>query len=67
MKWIGDIVGVLLTLLGIFWILQGTGIVPLGFMAHQIQWAIIGLVVGVVGVGLLVYTNRRPGQSRAGG
>ncbi len=61
MKWIGDIVGIVLTLVGLFWILQGTGIVPLGFMAHQLQWAIIGLVLGVVGIGLLVYVNSRPG------
>ncbi len=62
MKWIGDIVGAILTLIGIFWILQGTGIVPIGFMARQGQWAIIGLVLGIVGVGLLVYINRRPGS-----
>lgn len=62
MKWIGDIVGLGLTLLGIFWILQGVGIVPVGFMAHQIQWAVIGLILGIVGVGLLIYINRRPGD-----
>ena len=68
MKWIGDIVGLLLTLIGIFWILQGTGVVPLGFMTHQAQWAIIGLVVGIAGVALLVYINRRPrGRPRATG
>ncbi len=67
MKWIGDIVGVILTLIGIFWILQGTGIVPIGVMANQGQWAIIGLGLGIVGVGLLVYINRRPGKPRATG
>lgn len=61
MKWIGDLVGVLLAVIGIFWVLQGTGIVPIGFMAHQGQWAIIGLVLGIVGVGILVYINQRPG------
>ena len=62
MRWIGDIVGVLLTLTGIVWILQGTGIVPIGVMAHQGQWAIMGLVLGIVGIGLLFYINRRPGS-----
>lgn len=62
MKWIGDIIGVIMALIGIFWILQGTGIVPLGFMAHQSQWAIIGFVLGIAGVGLLAYINRRPGS-----
>ena len=66
MKLIADIVGVILTLLGIWWILQGTNIVPMGVMAGQSQWAIIGLVVGIVGVGLLVFVNRRPGNTRRG-
>ena len=65
MKWIWSIVGVILTLVGIFWILQGTGIVPVGFMARQSQWTIIGSVLGVVGIGLIVYVNRRPGNTRS--
>ena len=59
MKWIANIVGVILILIGIFWILQGTNIIPAGAMAGQGQWTVIGLVVGIVGVGLLVYVNRR--------
>ncbi len=66
MKRIGDIVGIFLTLIGIWWILQGTGIVPLGFMAHQLQWAVLGLVSAIVGVGLLVYLNWRPGSRPRG-
>ena len=62
MRWFGDIVGIGLTLIGIFWLLQGTGVVPLGFMANQMQWAIIGLALIVVGIGTLVYVNRRPGS-----
>jgi hypothetical protein len=66
MRWIGNIIGVILTLLGILWILQGVNILRTGFMAGQSQWAVIGLVVGIVGIGLLVYVNRRPGgNSRA--
>lgn len=34
-----------------------------GVMGGQIQWAVIGLVVGIVGIGLLVYVNRRPGSA----
>jgi hypothetical protein len=65
MKWIWSIVGVILTLIGIFWILQGTGIVPLGFMSRHSQWAIIGSVLGIMGIGLIVYVNRRPGNTRS--
>lgn len=56
-------IGVILTLIGIFWVLQGTNIIPAGFMAGQRQWVFIGSVVGVAGIGLLVYVNRRTGSA----
>lgn len=59
MKLILNILGALFVLIGIFWILQGTNIVQTGAMAGQSQWAIIGIVVGLVGVGALVFGNRR--------
>lgn len=61
MKWIANIIGVILTLFGILWILQGANIIRGGVMGGQTQWAVIGLVVGIVGIGLLVYANRRTG------
>jgi len=64
MKWIASIIGVILTVIGIFWILQGTGIVPIGLMARQSQWTIIGLVMGIVGLGLVVYVNRKSKSTR---
>jgi hypothetical protein len=64
MKWIANIIGVILTLIGIFWILQGTNIVPIGVMAGQNRWLVIGSVVGIVGIGLLVYVNLRAGSAR---
>jgi hypothetical protein len=63
MKWIANTIGVILTLVGILWILQGINILRTGAMAGQSQWAVIGLVVGIVGIGLLVYVNRRPGST----
>ena len=60
MKWIADIVGVIMALLGILWILQGTNVIRGGVMGGQGQWAVIGFVVGIIGIGLLVYVNRRP-------
>lgn len=59
MKQILNIVGALFVVIGIFWILQGTNIVKTGAMAGQSQWAIIGVVVGLVGIGALVFGNRR--------
>lgn len=61
MKWIVNIIGAILTLIGIFWILQGTNIIPTGFMAGQSRWVVIGSVVGLAGIGLLVYVNLRAG------
>ena len=59
MKQILNIVGTLFVVIGIFWILKGTNIVKTGAMAGQSQWAIIGVVVGLVGIGVLVFGNRR--------
>jgi LPXTG-motif cell wall-anchored protein len=59
MKQILNIVGALFVVIGIFWILQGTNIVKTGAMAGQSQWAIIGVAVGLVGIGVLVFGNRR--------
>ncbi len=59
MKIIMSIVGVVLILAGIVWFLQGINVLPGSFMTGQIQYAILGVVVGVVGIILLFYANRR--------
>jgi hypothetical protein len=43
MKWVLNILGVPLFLMGIVWILQGTGLYPMGFMAHQIKYTYAGI------------------------
>ena len=59
MQWIVNITGVILTLIGIFWVLQGSNIIPTGVMAGERQWIVIGSIVAILGIGLLVYVNRR--------
>ncbi len=59
MKWLMSIVGILLVLLGILWILQGINVVRVGFMAGHLQYAAIGLVAAIAGLGLLLLANRR--------
>ncbi len=59
MKRIVSIVGVVLILMGGIWFLQGINVIPIGFMAGQSQWTIIGAVVAVAGIGLLVWSNRQ--------
>ena len=54
MKWVLYIIGVLLFLMGTTYILQGTGIVPVGGMAYQTKWVYIGIVVDLVGIGMIV-------------
>ena len=58
MKWVLYIIALFLLLMGTIWILQGTGIYPVGFMAHQIKYTYAGLVVDVIAIGLFVYASR---------
>ena len=53
MEWVKAIVGLVCVVLGGAWIGQGLGILPGSIMSGQIIWAIIGLVLVVVGLWLL--------------
>jgi hypothetical protein len=59
MKWVLNILGVLLILAGLVWFLQGINIVLGSFMSGQPLWAVIGFVLVVIGGLLLYFTNRR--------
>lgn len=67
MKWLGNIIGGLLSLMGIVWILQGVNILKSGFMAGHIQYAFYGLIALAVGVVLIVISNRRRSHPSGGG
>ena len=54
-----NILGALLILGGGVWILQGINILPGSFMTGQIRWAIYGAITLVIGVGVLVFANRK--------
>jgi ABC-type multidrug transport system permease subunit len=58
-----NIVAVLLTLVGVGWFLQGVNVLPGSTMSGQIEWAVYGGIAFAVGIGLLVYVNRRKGTS----
>jgi len=53
MIWVKGVVGVVCLLIGLVWIGQGTGLLPGSVMSGQSMWAIIGLVLVVVGGWLL--------------
>jgi hypothetical protein len=52
-------------LIGLVWVGQGTNILPGSFMSGQRQWAIIGLVLLIVGGWLLWSLIRRRGAMGA--
>jgi len=53
MTWVKGVVGVVCLLIGLVWIGQGIGLLPGSVMSGQLMWAIIGLVLVVVGGWLL--------------
>ena len=54
-----NIVGILIVLTGGTFFLQGLDILQGSYMTGDPQWAINGGVMIVIGVGLMVWTNRR--------
>ena len=60
MKWFLRILGALLTLMGLVWILQGVNVLGGSMMSGHSQYAVLGLLVAAIGIGLLVFSNRRP-------
>lgn len=60
MRWVLTFLGAVLTLIGAVWILQGVNILPGSFMSGQPLYAGLGIVAALVGLGLIVWANRRP-------
>jgi len=56
--WVRSIIGGLLCIAGVIWIGQGAGLVHGSFMTGELQWALIGAVALLVGVGLLSRARR---------
>ena len=61
--WVSLVVGALIALIGLVWIGQGVGLIGGGFMSGNGMWAVIGLVLAVIG-GLLVIRAVRVRQAR---
>ena len=56
--------GLLLTVLGVVWALQGLGYISGSSMSGKSLWAIVGPILAAVGVSLLYVTFRGPQQKR---
>ncbi|OGO27999.1 MAG: hypothetical protein A2136_06075 [Chloroflexi bacterium RBG_16_54_11] len=54
-----NVIALLLIFAGGVWFLQGISVIPGSFMTGQSQWAVYGGIVFVVGLGLLVFANRK--------
>ena len=59
MRLILNTVGVFSILAGTTWFLQGVGVLPGSFMTGQSQWAIYGALALLLGIGVVVFANRR--------
>jgi hypothetical protein len=58
MKALLTIVGILLILAGGVFFLQGINVLPGSFMTGDLQWAINGGVMVLIGVGLAIWARR---------
>ena len=59
MKPFMTLISILLTLAGGTFFLQGINILPGSFMTGDPRWAVNGAVMIVVGLGLILWVNRR--------
>jgi len=59
MKIAATILSILLILVGAVWYLQGINVIGGSVMTGQSQWAVYGSITVVIGVALLLFTNRK--------
>jgi hypothetical protein len=59
MKILGTIVGIVCVLMGALWTLQGANILAGSAMSGQSQWLYIGIVLLIIGLVVLYWTNMR--------
>lgn len=59
MRIAGNVVGIILVLIGALWIAQGSNLMPNTVMSGQSMWLWIGVAAAVVGLALLWWFNRR--------
>jgi hypothetical protein len=50
---------ILLSLMGIVWMLQGVGVLPGSFMSGHIQWTVFGAILLAIEAGLMIFSVRR--------
>ena len=63
MRWVWLALGILAVLIGAVWILQGLNVLGGSAMSGHAIFAVIGLIVGLIGVLLVVFSGRRGATS----
>lgn len=56
---VGVVVGVVVTLMGVLFFLQGIGVVGGSFMSGTTTWSVLGPIIAVVGLALIAVSARR--------
>lgn len=56
---VGMVVGVVVTLMGVLFFLQGIGVVGGSFMTGTTTWSVLGPIIAVVGLALITVSARR--------
>ncbi len=59
MKWFLNILGVVLILIGVVWFFQGINILLGSFMSGNSLYSVLGIILVVVGIIVLAFTNRK--------
>ena len=59
MRIVLNIIGLFLVLTGMIWFLQGINVLKGSSMSGHMQWSVWGTIAAVIGIGVLVYMNRR--------
>ena len=63
MRIVSSLLGLLMVAMGSVWIMQGTGYglkaVMRGFMVGDPKWALYGAILAAVGIGQVVWSNKR--------
>jgi hypothetical protein len=60
MRIVSSLIGILMTLGGLVWILQGLNLAfRVGFMVGDYHWTIYGALLAIVGIAQVVWSNIR--------
>jgi hypothetical protein len=58
MNTVRNVLGFICAFIGFIWLFQGLNVIPGSFMTGSSFWAVMGVIVGLIGVGLLSKIGR---------